>query len=185
MGTSSIRAVTCVALLSVTLLAGCIGGFGPSSTATATGEPFVPPEECTGDETVPGFELGSGALPERSDGFALSVNDSTVDRGDPVGFSLTNVADERRYTGTKAKYLLQRRVDDGWETVTLLREPHLGFNATAVAHAPGAGFEWTRTASAGGFTDGKYAVCEKLRPGEYRFVYAADEPIAVSFEIAD
>lgn len=177
-----------LALIATLLLAGCIGGVPTgddptSDVPTSDRESTALPEQCTGDETAPGFELPDGPLPERDGGFELTVNDSTVDRGEPVAFALMNVDDERRYTGTHAKYLLQHRTDDGWETVTLLREPYLGFNATAISHEPGEGFEWSFRVDAAGFTAGKYVVCERLSAGKYRFVYAGDSPVAVRFEL--
>lgn len=174
-----------LALLAVILGAGCIGGTPQSDAATPTPDTFESPAACTGNETSPEFDLPDGPLPERAGGFELTVNESSVTHGEPVTFTLRNVAVERRYTGTKAKYILQQRTEGGWETVTLLREPHLGFNATAIVHEPREGFEWTFEASAHGFTHGKYVVCQRLEPGEYRFVYANDSPVAVRFEITD
>lgn len=172
-----------LALLTLILAAGCISGTPRTDAVTATPDAFEPPAACSGNETSPGFDLPDGTLPERAGGFEITANRSVVLRGEPIEFTLRNVAVEDRYSGTKAKYVLQRRTVDEWETVTLLREPHLGFNATAIVHEPGEGFEWTFEASAHGFTDGKYAVCQQLQPGEYRFVYVDDSPVAVRFEV--
>lgn len=170
-------------LLAVVLLAGCFGGASTPGGPTADQPTVESPPECNGDEAVPYFEPPDRPLPERADGFELTVNGSFVERGDVLRFTLQNAADERRYTGTSAKYLIQRRADEQWDTVTVLREPHLGFNATAIVHYPGEGFEWTFPASAEGFSQRKYVVCDRLQPGEYRFVYAADSPVAVRFTV--
>lgn len=179
---SRIRLGVLVLLLMI-LGAGCIGGSPQADAPTTSSDGFERPAACSGNETSPGFDLPNGTLPKRAGGFELGANRSVVPRGEPIGFTLRNVGIERRYSGTKAKYLLQRRSGDDWETVTLLREPHLGFNATAIVHEPGEGFEWSFEASAHGLTDGKYAVCQQLQSGEYRFVYVDDSPVAVRFEV--
>lgn len=69
--------------------------------------------------------------------------------------------------------------------MTLFREGRTGFNATAVVHEPGTGFEWSFRASAVGFSAGKYVVCDRLASGEYRFVYGRERPVAVTFEVVE
>ncbi|MFB6150362.1 MAG: hypothetical protein ABEJ40_01015 [Haloarculaceae archaeon] len=167
---------------------GDVGGptAAPASVGTMTALPGTPagPPTCTGNETRSGFDLPSN-LPSRAGGFALTASAGAVSRGEPVAFALTNVAGERRYSPTAAHYAVQRRTDDGWETVTAFRSGRHGFNATAVLHEPGSGFEWTFRASAAGFSTGKFVVCERLTPGEYRFVFAVQDPVAVRFEIRE
>ncbi|QLH77480.1 hypothetical protein HZS55_09310 [Halosimplex rubrum] len=96
---------------------------------------------------------------------------------------MTNVATERESTGTRHRYALQRRTDGAWRTVTLFPGGRTGFNATAVFHDPGEGFEWSVRASATGFSAGKFVVCERLAVGEYRFVYDGAPALAVRFEV--
>lgn len=179
-----------VAVLSVVVLAGCLGtATDPSGTpggshgATATTPGTSASADCTGDETAPNFELPD-RLPSQAEGFELTASDESVQRGDTVAFALTNVGTDRRHTGTRAQYLLQRRTADGWETVTLFRSGRSGFNATAVPHDPGDGFTWSFTANATGFAGGKYVVCEALGPGTYRFVYGGSPQVGVRFEIS-
>ncbi|PSP91763.1 hypothetical protein BRC78_03955 [Halobacteriales archaeon QH_8_68_33] len=137
---------------------------------------------CVGNETRPGFVPGRDLL-SRADGFELTASDRTVRRGDRVTFALTNVDDDPRVTGTPDRYALQRRGTLGWRTVTLFR--YTGFNASAFRHDPGSGFEWSFRATAAGFTDDRRVVCDRLRPGEYRFVFAGSSPLAARFEIRD
>lgn len=179
------RTLPTLCLVILVLAAGCTGGGSPPSGGASSPETNDDRADCAADQAVPHFEPPDEPLPQQVGGLRLSVSERSVARGDGVTFEFRNVADERRYTGTRATYLLQRRDGRGWETVTLLRDSHLGFNATAVAHAPGEGFEWSFAASAEGFTEGKFVVCERLRPDEYRFVYATDPPVAVRFEITE
>jgi len=137
---------------------------------------------CVGNETRPGFVPG-GDLPSRADGLELTASDETVGRGDRVTFALTNVGDDPRVTGTPDRYALQRRGTLGWRTVTLFRDT--GFNASAFTHDPGTGFEWSFRVSAVGFTDQRRVVYERLRPGEYRFVFTGSSPLVARFELRD
>lgn len=170
---------------------GALGGLdGGADEAPATGTPagderVATPPSCSGPGERPGFDLPAGTVPSAGGGFELAASADAVALGERISFSLANVAEERRYTGTRPKYALQRRVAGEWETVTRFREPSLGFNATAVAHDPGEGFEWSFRASADGFSGGKYVVCERLDPGDYRFVYASEPVLAVEFEIVE
>lgn len=183
------------AILLLLVCSGCLAGMPTDATPTAP-TPATPttdvnprtvesPAQCVGNETVPGFGPSNDSVLSTAGGFELSANRSIVARGAPIAFTLENVAGDDRWTGTPAKYVLQRRGESGWTTVTLFREGRTGFNGTAVVHEPGTGFEWSFRASAGGFSTGKYVVCDRLGTGEYRFVYGWERPVAVSFEIVE
>ncbi|WP_436909597.1 hypothetical protein [Halosimplex marinum] len=196
-----IGTVAVIGLLAAATLAGCLGGVpgsdGPSTESigtdsgggataatavrTATASVGTPPN-CSGAETAP--RLGSSdVLPASAEGFELAANESVVERGQPIAFELANVADSGRSTGTRHRYALQRRAGGAWRTVTLFPAGRGGFNATAVVHDPGTGFEWSFRASAAGFSAGKFVVCERLSAGEYRFVYDGPPALAVRFEL--
>jgi hypothetical protein len=176
--------VALVALLAMAAFSGCLGA-GPDPERGPTDPRTVETSSaCSGDETVP--DVGSaGALPAAAGGFELAANRSVVERGEPIGFESTNVADDRQTTGTRHRYALQRRAGGAWRTVTLFPSGRAGFNATALVHAPGEGFEWSFRASAPGFSTGTFVVCERLAVGQYRFVYDGPPSLAVRFEVVE
>jgi len=176
------RSLALFAVLLVAVIPACLGaGAAPEDDVTDS-PPVETRSTCSGDETTP--EVGSaGALPAGAGGFELTANRSAVERGEPIGFESTNVADDRQTTGTRNRYALQRRIDGNWRTVTLFRSGRAGFNATALPHAPGDGFEWSFRASRAGCSTGKFVVCEVLPAGEYRFVYDGPPALAVRFEL--
>lgn len=180
---SSTRPLGTIALLALLALAGCLGsGAVPAAGAGEPGSTEL--AHCSGNETTPGLEA-AGDIPASADGFELRSSAKRVERGETVTFELTNVADERQTTGTRHRYALQRRVGRAWATVTQFPSDRSGFNATAVVHDPGTGFEWTVRANAAGFSDGKFVVCERLFAGQYRFVYDAPQSVAVEFELTE
>lgn len=130
-----------------------------------------PVEPCPDGVDRLSVGVDDGALPSENAAFRLTASDEVVRRGETVEFSLRNVADERRHTGTQALYLLQRRGPDGWRTVLGVPPERRGWNATALSHPPGQGFDWTITMSEPGLSSGRYVPCGSLPPGEYRFVY--------------
>lgn len=157
-----------------------------SGTQAGVGHPAAArtASSCDGDEERPDFDLPNGTLPSAAGGFSLAADPESVSGGDRVTFALTNVAGDRRHTGTAKMYAIQRRVRGDWVTVTRFRANRSGFNATAIVHGPGTGFSWTFPASAAGFSRDKFLICNELLPGEYRFVFAgSDPPLAVRFEI--
>ncbi|QPV63976.1 hypothetical protein I7X12_04915 [Halosimplex litoreum] len=176
------RSLALLALLAMVVLPACLAG-GPFAGAEAANSPPVETlSACSGNETTPG--VGSpGALPASAGGFELTANRSVVERGEPIAFELTNVADDRRTTDTRNRYALQRRAGGAWKTVTLFPEERAGFNATALVHDPGQGLAWSFRASAGGFSTGKFVVCEPLPAGDYRFVFEGPPALAVRFEL--
>ena len=180
------RRVHCRVALAVLValsLAGCLGtGSLPASGVDDRGP--TDSTRCTGNGTTPEI-APTGSLPASASGFELTASDSTVERGARITFELTNVATEQQSTGTRHRYALQRRAGGGWTTVTQFSGDRSGFNATAVFHDPGRGFEWTVQASAAGFSTDKFVVCDRLPPGEYRFVYDAARPVAVEFELTE
>lgn len=178
------RSLALLALVAVAGLPACLGiasgpERGPVGPSTVETSPA-----CSDDEPTPAV-VSAGALPASAGGFELTANRSVVARGEPVGFALTNVAGDRRTTGTRNRYALQRRSEGHWRTVTLFPSGRAGFNATALFHDPGEGFAWSFRASAAGFSTGKFVVCDPLPAGEYRFVYDAPPSLAVRFELAE
>jgi len=178
------RSLALLAVFAVAVIPACLGASSaPEGEAVDLG-PIEMAPTCSGNETTPG--VGSaGALPVSAGGFELTANRSVVARGEPIGFELTNVADGRESSGTRHRYALQRQVGGGWRTVTLFPSGRSGFNATALRHDPGEGIEWSFRASADAFSTGKFAVCEALPAGDYRFVYEAPPALAVPFELDD
>lgn len=176
-------------LVALVLLSAISGGClaGAPGTPTSTPAPSLSdvgtPEPCDGNETRPDLGIPDASLPSRAGGFELAANATNVRPGEPLAFSLTNVAEKQRTTGTSKMYVLQHRSGDSWQTITLFRGGRAGYNATAVPHDPGEGFDWSFRASATGFATGTYVVCDRLSAGEYRFVYATPELVAVGFEI--
>lgn len=178
-------------LIALVMMSGCLGSVieSPASNSTSpdtemTNSNESPQQNCTGNETVPQLEISNETLPSSVEGFDLTVNRTTAEKGERITFELTNTADKTQYTGTKERYIVQRQVQDGWETITLFQSPYSGYNATAIPHESGQGFTWSFRATAAGFSSGKYVVCDDLQPGEYRFVYAGDRELAVQFTIS-
>lgn len=180
---AGVRLTGTIAVLTLFALAGCLGNGAVPATGVGDPGPTELPH-CSGTETIPAIGAAD-ELPISADGFELTASESTVERGETVTFELTNVADERQTTGTRHRYALQRRVGRAWATVTQFPSDRSGFNATAVVHDPGTGFEWTVRANAAGFSAGKFIVCERLPTGEYRFVYDAPQSVAVEFELTE
>ena len=178
------RWLALVALVAVAVTSACLGASLGPDAETADSPPVGTPPACSGNETTP--DVGSaGALPAGANGFELTANRSVVARGEPIGFELTNVGDDRRTTGTRHRYALQRRVGGNWRTVTLFRSDRAGFNATALLHEPGEGLAWSFRASEGGFSTGTFVVCEPLPAGAYRFVFEGPPSLAVRFELVE
>jgi len=179
------RQVAIAAVLVLIVVSGCLNATSETGDQPIGSATTATPAECTGEETGPGFDFSAG-IPSEANGFELTANERGVERGDPITFELTNVAGEQRTTGTSNRYALQRQIDNGWRTVTLFESARAGFNATAVTHDPGAGFEWGFRASAVGFSTGTFVVCERLRVGTYRFVFQmSSSSLAVEFELTE
>jgi len=88
---------------------------------------------------------------------------------------LENTNDAERTTGNKRKYDIQRRTDDGWQSVYWVPETY-GYNDVGIMHPPGSGFTWEFPFSREGLEQSTqfntpYSICEPIVPGEYRFVY--------------
>ncbi|ELZ20202.1 hypothetical protein C475_20552 [Halosimplex carlsbadense 2-9-1] len=182
--TAPVALLAPLALFAVAAVSGCLGVASGPERGPADPRTVASPSACSGDETTPGVGP-AGALPASAGGFELTANRSVVERGEPIAFELTNVADDRQTTGTRHRYALQRRVGGGWRTVTLFPSGRSGFNATALRHDPGEGIEWLFRASAAGFSTGKFVVCERLPAGDYRFVYDGPSSLLVRFELVD
>ena len=138
-------------------------------------------------------ELRWGAVVE--DGrpvFAMRVNDLAFERGDEVRVTLTNVRDEERVTGNRAKYYFQVFTEDGWQEVRVLPEDRMvAFPGERNVHEPGESYEWALTLTETELLDGyvheeEMEVCPGLPAGRYRFVYwGVDHPVAVAFDLRD
>jgi hypothetical protein len=162
-----------MATVVLVLTAGCFGGVLPFDGDQATPGDRTPTPDETGPCSVSGraADLGDSlpaTLPSRTGGFELTANKSSVRRAEGIGFSLTNTANEPRYTAEKHQYVVQYYSLDGWETIAFGR---VLSNATlGPSHDPGEGFRWSFRASAAGFRDDRGA-CGPLPGGRYRFVY--------------
>jgi hypothetical protein len=125
------------------------------------------------DETVP---------------FALRVDSESVDYGDTVTVTLTNVSDRLQGTGNRHKYNLEVRTEDGWQDVRGRTDgDYFGYTDEAISHAPGDGFEWTIELAEAGLAEGHYhedaiEVCPDLPAGRYRFVFW-EPTVAVAFDV--
>lgn len=188
-----------VLLVACLLTAGCLGAGSPSTAtthpatmSTLESTPMTTvsePQACDGGLERLDSGVGSTPLQNRTAGFALAVDASEVPRGDSLTVSLRNVADTSQVTGTDRRYLIQRRVGEQWLSVLATPDGEAAWNATAVQHAPGSGFEWTFAANATGFAANRYGVCGAVPAGIYRFVYlgVSDEetrrPLAVRFRV--
>lgn len=122
--------------------------------------------------------------------FALRIGATDYERGDTASIKLTNVADEKRFTGNRAKFNLQAYTDSGWEDVRVGEEDRFfGYTDEAIPHPPGDGFEWTITLSEDGIETASVhdhvRVCPELAPGRYRFAYwgVSDRAVAVAFDL--
>ena len=178
------RRLAVIAVLALAVLSGCLSSVTGSGDETMGPQTIETPSECQSGETTSYFDYPSD-LPSQASGFELSASKGSVNSGESIEFELTNIANERKTTGTRHRYALQRHVADRWETVTRFREGRSGFNATAVPHEPGTGFMWSFRMSASGFSEGKFVVCEQLPAGEYRFIYEAPPALAVEFTLDD
>ena len=107
-------------------------------------------------------------------GFSLALSTDAVQRGGQLTARLRNVTDEEQHSGNRFEYDIQRRTDQGWDSVFHYPETSY-WTDEAVVHAPGTGFTWDLTVSRDGLrrTTGQpeYIVCEPLATGPYRFVY--------------
>lgn len=117
---------------------------------------------------------GSGPL----GGFDLTLDEDEISRDDILRARLTNVTDEERSTGTKQKFDIQYRAENGWHTIFGTVSEHAGYIDLAVLHEPGAGFEWelrfTRDGLSGtvdGHGELNHYACAPIESGTYRFVY--------------
>lgn len=175
--------IPAVSILLIVMLSACTG----ANPGTGISDNTLAVSDCAGNETKPDFEL-SKDLPTRNDGFQLSADNESIERGTSITFTLTNVGNESRLYSSE-RYVVQRRISNGelfagdWKTVTVFRAEEPGFNMSANRLDAGSSVEWTFHANATGFTADKYVVCEDIRPGQYRFVYAREPKLAVQFTI--
>jgi hypothetical protein len=137
-------------------------GGGQASSAPSCGEyrPLTPDWDVSGENPIAGFEL--------------VLNSRDIGIGDTLEVTLRNVSDEEKGTGVKSKYDIQYRADTGWHSIFGTDGP-APWPAVLLNHEPGDGFQWTRSFTEDGLSDGNdggmYFVCNQLDPGLYRFVY--------------
>jgi len=105
------------------------------------------------------------------EGFDFELTDpGDQSAGDSFTISLRNTTDEPQTTGPKAKYAIERRIEDGWRHVLQVPEGYTPPQGQ-VTHQPGDGFTWRFSADQEGFSVGPYTVCAPLQAGEYHFTY--------------
>lgn len=118
--------------------------------------------------------------------FALRVAGTSVERGDEVTVTLTNVSDEMSVTGNRHKYGLQVYTDAGWEDVRgSATDEHFAYTDEGVQHRPGDGFEWSLRMTEDGVVENHpldLEVCPGLPAGRYRFVFR-EPSVAVAFDL--
>lgn len=190
----------------------------PSPTPTSTIEPVdveghvrpaadpdvVPEELVCGDEE---FErrtgwIGADALQwgDLTDGegnriFALRVDSLSVERGEEVTFTLTNVSASARETGNVYKANFDAFTDAGWQDPRGwpdgIPKP---ITDDVWEFDPGEQFRLTVEMSPKGVVDGAFPgnakdldVCPGLPAGRYRFATAAPDPgdVAVAFDLTE
>lgn len=181
-------------IITILLVAGCVAGPGdnPVSKSDADGDASAVVTDdtqmlahCTGNETTPDFNIDDRELPNKKDVVRLNADSTKVEHNNVINFTLTNHGDETIYTGTRARYAIQKYDSGNWDTITLFHSPNLGFNETAVPLPPDSNYTWSFRASAKGFSKNKYNVCRTLQPGKYRFVYMVNDGLATEFEITN
>lgn len=120
---------------------------------------------------------------------ALRVDQRSVERGETVQISMTNVTDERVYTGNRHKHSLEVYTDEGWMDVRVATDDRaLEYTDEGFSHEPGDGFQWTLELSETGLLEDhvhadSLEVCPDLPAGRYRFVYW-EPALAVAFDLA-
>jgi len=171
--------------------AGCIGGcilpansdpdtVSPSETNTPpSNSPASTPSgtgQCTSEYDRVGIDYGK--ITDELEGVVLTQSTTTVPRGEEVTFTLTNETDERKSTGNRSKYDIQRLIDGKWRSIFWWApEPTPLFHDDAIYQPPGEGFSWSFTMTQEELSheiqngSGRRTVCSRLQPGSYRFVY--------------
>lgn len=118
--------------------------------------------------------------------FELNADPDTVEIGDRLTITLRNATDEPQTTGPKAKYAIERRIEDGWRHVLQVPEAYTPPRGR-VTHQPGEGFTWRFPVTKSGFSVEPYTVCAPLQSGEYHFTYwgfpDAMRGLTIAFEI--
>ncbi|MFD1512510.1 hypothetical protein [Halomarina rubra] len=134
------------------------------------------------------------------DEFELTASAETVAHGADITFALRWVEStgEAPETGNEELFTIDRRTDDGWQSIYSIRDPpDAGW--TSLAHIaqsdetpPLTWFEWSFTATRDGLAHATqfnvpYAVCEPLATGTYRFVYwgLGERAIGYRFEMTE
>jgi hypothetical protein len=119
-------------------------------------------------------------------GFELSAAPDTVAVGEELTITLRNTTDEPQTTGPKAKYAIERQVEDGWRHVLQVPDAYTP-PETTITHQPGEGFTWRFPVNQEGFSADPYTVCAPLQSGTYHFTYwgfpDAMRGLTIEFEI--
>ncbi|ELZ49430.1 hypothetical protein C465_07656 [Halorubrum distributum JCM 9100] len=111
-----------------------------------------------------------------------------IGRGTRFRIELTNVSGRVEYVGTRGKYNLELRTEDGW---TELRgtdgDATFGYTDEAIGVPPGESLEWEFEMTESGLVEGgphadALRVCPDLVRGRYRFVFFGAADLAVAFD---
>lgn len=122
------------------------------------------------------------------EGLALRVDQRSVEPGETVQVTMTNVTDEALYTGNRHKHSLEVYTEEGWTDVRVATDERaLEHTDEAIGHDPGEGFEWAFELTETGVVDDhvhadSLEVCPGLPDGRYRFVFW-EPAIAVAFDL--
>lgn len=128
-------------------------------------------------------------------GFELRLDGETYSKGENLTAELRNVSNQKQGAGNRQKYDIQSRGPDGWHTIIGVREAE-GFEWTDEGYLipPGNGWTWRLTLTQDGVWDGEgggqsYHACQRLEPGNYRFVFwgvgESEEALGIPFTVVE
>lgn len=158
----------------IAIVSGCLGtepmSAGNSASPTTTDSTD---DSCQSD--LERIDLGWSATSGPLDGFDLSLSAESVSTGETLVAKLKNVTEEQQDSGNRAKFDIQLRTDDGWQSI-FWTDPYVAWTDEAISHPPGEGFNWEFEMTRNGLTTSRqngpdYYVCRPLDSGRYRFVY--------------
>lgn len=174
-----------LSLLGVTIAGGCLGR--GANTPTETGRSTTPSphdpvgtdeaaKSCASDKVLVTAYLAD--IDSSINGFEISPGQQAVHPGHELTIKMRNTGDERRETGNRSTYDIQRRISGQWRSI-FWRDPeeNVIFDADAIAHEPGEGFTWTLQMTREALRheiengQGTLHVCSSIEPGLYRFVF--------------
>lgn len=147
---------------------GCIGNSAPGNSHTD--EPISTPSDCEGHSR---FSHVDGVTYDEYGDFTIRTDSNQYSIGDEMVAQLTNVSDEKAYTGTKEQYDIQKKYGDEW--VSIYWSDGFSWVFTGTPHSPGDGFKWELLLNDDDLQVGSegHALkpCGPLKPGHYRFVF--------------